>query len=278
MRAILYNVRKMLQMIVVLILTLFITMMIGKIFIHKNNLIKDFKLLSSISSETIISLQQSKPEVWKDYLAVISTVQSIPSQELSSENNVMMRNAILAQLDRNIAFQQINWSGIDGDLKQAIQSLRQLLEKYPVYDPEQYTFPLKRTCYYIDTYGADREGGARTHQGTDLFDQKGTQILSVCSGTIEKLGWNRLGGERVGVRGNDGNYYYYAHLDTINDELYINQNINKGEFIGTVGNTGDAITTPDHLHFGIELPNGEWLNPYNLLKVWEYHKFGIANS
>jgi hypothetical protein len=52
---------------------------------------------------------------------------------------------------------------------------------------------------------------------------KGHRFFSVCDGTVEKLGWNRLGGERVGVRGKDGHYYYYAHLDKINQELYIDK-------------------------------------------------------
>jgi murein DD-endopeptidase MepM/ murein hydrolase activator NlpD len=68
-----------------------------------------------------------------------------------------------------------------------------------------------------------------------------------------------------------GNYYYYAHLDKINSNLYITKQINKGDLLGTMGNTGDAATTPDHLHFGIELPNGNWVNPYSFVKVWEYY-------
>lgn len=106
-----------------------------------------------------------------------------------------------------------------------------------------------------------------------MFNKKGTNIISVSTGTIEQLGWNRLGGERVGIRGSDGNYYYYAHLDTINSSLSINKQVNKGDLLGTMGNTGDAVTTPDHLHFGIELPNGKWINPFPYLKVWEYYQF-----
>jgi hypothetical protein len=46
--------------------------------------------------------------------------------------------------------------------------------------------------------------------------------------------------------------------------------VEKSALLGTMGNTGDAISTPDHLHFGIELQM-----PYGLtlsfLKVWESH-------
>ena len=87
-----------------------------------------------------------------------------------------------------------------------------------------------------------QEGGKRLHEGVDLLQKryKNNQCLFRQS---RKIGWNRLGGERVGVRGNDG-CYYYAHLDMINEQLYVGKKIRKGELIGTMGNTGDAITTP----------------------------------
>jgi murein DD-endopeptidase MepM/ murein hydrolase activator NlpD len=47
----------------------------------------------------------------------------------------------------------------------------------------------------------------------------------------------------------DGMRLYYAHLDT---QLVVpGQFVRAGEPIGTVGNTGNAITTPPHLHFGV---------------------------
>lgn len=262
-------VRKLFQLILILILPFLISTITWKLFISQNEIIaKDYILLTSISPDTIIAFQQNKPESWKDYVTIITI-----SKNLTSVNNNDSLNSIVTQLDKDIDFQELNWSGIDKNIKRSARHYRTLFDKYSIYDPGKYLFPLAQTCYYIDTYGADREGGLRSHQGTDLFDKKGTPVFSICEGIVERLGWNRLGGERVGVRGTDGNYYYYAHLDTINQKLFINKKINKGELIGTMGNTGDAITTPDHLHFGIELLNGEWLNPYPLLKVWEYHRF-----
>ncbi len=268
----LYNLGKLRQSILVIMSILLISTIIWKLFITKNKIIaKDYLLLASISPDIIIAFQQNKPELWKDYVTVITA-----GQNLTVESKENLLNTILIQLDRGIDFQELNWYGIDKNIRKSAQYYRTLFDKYSVYTPGKYLFPLAQTCYYIDTYGADREGGLRSHQGTDLFDKKGTPIFSVCQGTVEKLGWNRLGGERVGVRGKDGNYYYYAHLETINQDLFISKEINKGELIGTMGNTGDAITTPVHLHFGIELLNGEWLNPYPLLKVWEYQRFDIT--
>lgn len=243
---------------------------------NEKAVMEDYLSLASIPPEIIIALQKDKPDSWKDYASLVLTNNCLVNEGYQDYYQDLQQ--ITIQLDQGRSLQKSDWSGIDRKLKSSALNYRKIFDKYPMYTPGKYSFPLEQTCYYIDTYGADREGGARSHQGTDLFDQKGTPILSVSEGTVERIGWNRLGGERVGVRGKDGNYYYYAHLDTINPELRVNQIIKPGELIGTMGNTGDAITTPDHLHFGIELPNGEWLNPYSFLKVWEYHNLGAAKE
>ena len=241
------------------------------IWVFKERTSNDYKILSSFNPEDIIYFQKNSPHAWKELTAIVSAVKhhyntnSIKAEEIINELTSELRN------DNNL--DQIDWSSIDKNIKKLTLNYYKLLNKHPIYSPHEYIFPLERPSYYTDTYGASREGGKRQHEGTDLFDKKGTKIFSVCSGIVEKIGWNRLGGERVGVRGIDGNYYYYAHLDQINEQLFVGKKINKGELIGTMGNTGDALTTPDHLHFGIELPNGEWVNPYPFLKVWEFNQF-----
>ena len=41
--------------------------------------------------------------------------------------------------------------------------------------------------------------------------------------------------------------------------------VQTGDLLGYVGNTGNAIHTPSHLHFAIN-QNDEMVNPYPLLK------------
>ncbi|MGI5901907.1 MAG: M23 family metallopeptidase [Desulfitobacteriia bacterium] len=252
----------------IIILTVLGALLLTKELVTKNKfLTRDYQLLVSIPPEDIIHYQKNKPAAWQDFVALKRAVETT-AKEKEDKKNIL--NTLEYQLDQNIEFKKLNWQGIDNEIRKTAFYYRKIIYKYPLYDHKKYAFPLQASCYFIDTYGADREGGKRRHEGTDLFDKKGTRIFSVCSGYVERLGWNRLGGDRVGIRGLDGNYYYYAHLDEINKELQIGQKIEKGDFIGTMGNTG-AITTPDHLHFGIELPNGEWVNPYPFLKVWESH-------
>ncbi|RNC28829.1 MAG: L-Ala--D-Glu endopeptidase [Candidatus Dichloromethanomonas elyunquensis] len=267
MKAYLYRSKILLEFIVILIVSGLVSVMIWKLFLLKNKSnIEDYQLLAAIEPDQIILYQKNKSNSWKDYMAIIAACKNITAADRED-----LQQKLFSQLDKQISFKNLNWADTDKDIRKTAQNFRELLNHYSIFDHGKYGFPLKQTSYYTDTYGADREGGARVHQGTDLFNKKGTPIYNVCPGTIEKMGWNRLGGERVGVRGDDGNYYYYAHLDSINSQLVIGKRINIGDLIGKMGNTGDAISTPDHLHFGIELPNGEWLNPYPFLKVWEYH-------
>jgi len=224
-----------------------------------------YPYLTSLSPNLVIACQEEglaiSPDAWLDLLAIRST---IPDQE--SQN-------LIRQIYSQKPFKHLDWGGMDPALVATVQRHREILLEYPYFRPGQYVFPISGETWYTDTFGAERSGGERKHEGTDLFGQEGTPIVSIATGYVEKLGWNRLGGERVGVRGDDGNYYYYAHLQQIAPSLYIGKRVGKGDAIGSMGHTGDAIGTPDHLHFGIELPDGTWINPYPFLIIWQ--KYGV---
>ncbi|MHB1653109.1 MAG: M23 family metallopeptidase [Desulfitobacteriaceae bacterium] len=219
-----------------------------------------YPYLYSLQTDMILLAQdegQGKyPNAWADILAIRS---SVPEEA----------ERLLGELKNGRDFSHINWGNIPIQRVKEVTNRRSILLRYPYYEPKRYYFPIEGKYWYEDSFGAGREGGKRKHEGTDLFGKEGTTIVSVCPGEVEELGWNRLGGERVGIRGGDGNYYYYAHLEKISAALWKGKRVSKGEKIGTMGHTGDALTTPDHLHFGIELPNGIWINPYPFLRVWE---------
>ncbi len=220
-----------------------------------------FPYLSSVTTAQVKQCQedtlQSPKVLWEDLLALRSTLPEKQAQ------------ALITQLQNQVSFKDLNWGIIPSTTYKKVERHRDILMQYTYYYPKKYTFPVRGKTWFEDSFGADREGGLRRHEGTDLFGPEGTPIVSVCGGEVEQLGWNRLGGERVGVRGDDGNYYYYAHLQYISPQLIKGQRIEAGEDIGGMGHTGDALTTPDHLHFGIELPNGQWINPYPFLAVWQ---------
>lgn len=97
-------------------------------------------------------------------------------------------------------------------------------------------------------WGATRDGGARQHEGVDIFAERGTPAIAAAEGRVSRTGTSNLGGNVVWLRAN-GRALYYAHLDSIIAEGF--QQVQIGDTLGLVGNTGNARTTPPHLHFGI---------------------------
>ena len=99
-------------------------------------------------------------------------------------------------------------------------------------------------------WGDARDAGARKHEGIDIFAPKRTPAIAAADGTVTAVNENKLGGRVIWLRPKEKNYtLYYAHLD---EQLATaGQRVNKGDTIGLIGNTGNARTTPPHLHFGI---------------------------
>lgn len=115
-----------------------------------------------------------------------------------------------------------------------------------------------------DKWGASRAGGIRRHKGIDIHARKGTPVVAISDGVITEKAHTPIGGRTLWLRSNTGGWVaYYAHLD----KQYVRegQYVRKGQVIGTLGNTGNARSTPPHLHFGIER-GGDWVNPLPYVK------------
>lgn len=99
-------------------------------------------------------------------------------------------------------------------------------------------------------FGDPRDGGRRVHRGVDIFAPRGTPVLAAADGIVLAVDTTNVGGRVVWQRTSDGRYgLYYAHLDQ--QLVQSGQEIRAGDAIGRVGNTGNARTTPPHLHFGV---------------------------
>lgn len=142
---------------------------------------------------------------------------------------------------------------------------------------ENKVFPISSAYHYSYTndWGNDRvyKGHSR-HEGIDIICSKGTPVISVCDGTVEKKGWDELGGWRIGIRGTDSVYYYYAHLSKYKEGIEKKDKVKKGEIVGYVGNTGYGPEGTsgkfiDHLHFGMYNISDKAFNPYPYLVGWE---------
>lgn len=97
-------------------------------------------------------------------------------------------------------------------------------------------------------WGDPRDGGRRRHEGVDIFAERGTPVLATADGRIRRTGDGGIGGKTVWLSAK-GKSMYYAHLDSINTQS--GREVQVGDTLGFVGNTGNARTTPPHLHFGI---------------------------
>ncbi|MEW6583783.1 MAG: M23 family metallopeptidase, partial [Actinomycetota bacterium] len=131
-----------------------------------------------------------------------------------------------------------------------------------------YAFPVLGDVSFSDEYGAPR-ADTGWHQGNDVFAPEGAPVVAVADGTLFNVGVNTLGGNRLWVRDDRGNTFYYAHLSAYAPSAVEGARVRAGEVIGFVGNTGDAITTPPHLHFEVHPGNGDSVNPYPYLLAWQ---------
>ena len=143
------------------------------------------------------------------------------------------------------------------------------------------TFPVARSNYlslieFPDSWHAPRLRLVNgkwllvgVHEGIDISAERGTPILSMGPGVVENVGWTFYSGTRVGVRGVDGRYYFYAHLSSVQQGIVVGARVSAGTVLGLVGNTGygplgHRDEFPPHLHFGIEV-GAQWVNPYPTL-------------
>lgn len=115
-----------------------------------------------------------------------------------------------------------------------------------------------------DSWGDPRDGGERRHKGIDIFARRGTPVVAVIDGIISYIGDQPKGGHCLWLTTESGTSFYYAHLDRWAPGIYEGLEVQSGDLLGFVGNTGNAINTPPHLHFGIN-QNDDMINPYPVL-------------
>jgi Peptidase family M23 len=140
-----------------------------------------------------------------------------------------------------------------------------------------YVFPVGGDVGFSDSYAAARSdvpGG--WHHGDDLFSGLGSPVLAVADGVVFSVGWNRVGGWRLWLRDRQGNEFYYAHLSGYTRLAHNGDHVTAGQPLAFVGNTGDAITTPHHLHFEIHpvgllrLGYDGAVDPTTYLNTWKH--------
>ena len=139
------------------------------------------------------------------------------------------------------------------------------IEKKPV-KPNANTlvYPVSGKKSNIGGFFGDYRNGGRSHKGVDIYAKKGTPVVAVCDGVITSTATEKMGGKTIRLKAAGQTWTaYYAHLDKLN--VRVGQYVQKGETIGTIGNTGNARRRPSHLHFGI-YGGGRAVNPLPYVK------------
>lgn len=127
----------------------------------------------------------------------------------------------------------------------------------------QYRFPIEPVS--AASYQADHHD----YPAADIFAECGTPVVSPTNGQVVHARasdrWNATdnnpayrGGLSFAVLGVDGVRYYGSHLQRV--DVSVGQKVAAGDPVGLVGRSGNAASTPCHLHFGISptCPGVEW--------------------
>jgi hypothetical protein len=147
------------------------------------------------------------------------------------------------------------------------------------------TFPVRGTVSYWDDFGACRDGCARSHQGNDLMGAKLMPLLAATDGTVS---WMRVdsettrSGNMVTIEDAAGWTYSYMHVnnDTPGTDdganparwrfgpgIEIGAEVEAGQVVGYMGDSGNAEGSSAHLHFEIAKPDGTEVSPYTSLRL-----------
>ena len=173
-----------------------------------------------------------------------------------------------------------------GSIKNYVSIISSIIYDIECFPIPRYNQELLNSYIYKDTWTDNFEVLGIKHRGTDIISINNKSgeipIVSMTDGTIEDIGWDVNGGYNIGIRSNNGNYYYYAHMDSFDANLKKGQKVEAGQLLGYMGNTGNLEESVKnrfqvHLHIGIKTKKpdskGEfWINPYPFLKHIENYE------
>ena len=160
-------------------------------------------------------------------------------------------------VDEEIEERSISRRGVSSGTQRKINAL----DDDPVENlPIPILLGVAKANIYSD-FGDPRDGGDREHEGQDILAPKGAYIVSPTEAVVIRVGEGSSAGNYVYTANPGGETFAYMHLDEIADGLSSGDELEPGDLIGYVGNTGNAMGGVTHLHF--EIRDGrEATDPY----------------
>jgi murein DD-endopeptidase MepM/ murein hydrolase activator NlpD len=99
---------------------------------------------------------------------------------------------------------------------------------------------------------------SRPHNGIDWAARIGTPVLAAGDGEVIDSGVRSGFGRHIEIRHAEGFVTTYSHLDRIGAGITAGKRVQRGDVIGTLGQSG--LATGPHLHFEFKL-NGVYVDP-----------------
>jgi hypothetical protein len=126
-------------------------------------------------------------------------------------------------------------------------------------------FPVLGPTTFWDDWHADRDGGARRHEGLDFMGENGQPLRAAFDGVVTRIRPTNVGRPGVGITLTraDGLRANYFHLDAVlkwHPDLEVGDTVKAGQIIAFLGDTGNAGIP--HLHFELRTEDGEPMAPY----------------
>jgi murein DD-endopeptidase MepM/ murein hydrolase activator NlpD len=145
----------------------------------------------------------------------------------------------------------------------------------------QLVFPIVGKVVYSDDFGDARWQGG--HEGNDLLADRKAPVVAVEPGKVRFWTSSASAGCMLYLYGKSGTTYLYIHLNNDltarNDNrgscvagvafapgLVDGQEVETGELIGYVGDSGDADGNHPHLHFELHPGGGRAVSPFRWLR------------
>jgi hypothetical protein len=120
----------------------------------------------------------------------------------------------------------------------------------------------------VGEFRAPRNGG-RWHKGFDITASCGTPLAAARTGVVVRRAFDsRLDGNFIVIRGlRERRWYWYSHMARPS-RFRKGDLVHVGEIVGHIGRTGNAGSTPCHLHFELH-HRGRPIDPQLSLRAWD---------
>lgn len=99
-----------------------------------------------------------------------------------------------------------------------------------------------------NTFWYEPWGKSGVHKGIDIFAPIGKPVISAITGFVIFQGKLGIGGNVIAVLGSKWRVHYYAHLQEPTTAPFF---VKKGDVLGKVGTSGNAMGKTPHLHYSI---------------------------